>query len=177
MTTPPLPRTALVTGATSGFGRATAERFVRGGWQVVATGRRAERLQALRGELGEALHPLAFDIRAPAGEAGIFADPVQHFRERQSYIVYDNIWDQFAPIEPAQVTPVHDYGTIDAAGLVFTVVPLPGVTPHHTGYALATADGTVVFSGEVIHFEVSVRADPTNTPTIRLTVPRAWLAQ
>ena len=37
---------------------------------------------------------MGFDIRVPTGEAGIFADPVQHFRERQSYIVYDNIWDQ-----------------------------------------------------------------------------------
>ena len=95
---------------------------------------------------------MGFDVRVPTGEAAIFADPVQHFRERQSYIVYDNIWDQFAPIEPASVTPVHDYETLDVAGLVFTVVPLPGVTPHHTGYALTTAEGrTVVFSGEAIH--------------------------
>jgi glyoxylase-like metal-dependent hydrolase (beta-lactamase superfamily II) len=94
---------------------------------------------------------MGFDIRVPTGEAGIFADPVQHFRERQNYIVYDNIWDQFAPIEPARVTPVHDYGTVDVAGLDFTVVPLPGVTPHHTGYVLTTPHGTVVFSGEAIH--------------------------
>ena len=59
-------RTALITGATSGFGRATAERFVRGGWQVVATGRRGERLDGFRDELGEALHPLAFDMRDAA---------------------------------------------------------------------------------------------------------------
>ena len=95
---------------------------------------------------------MGFDVRAPAGEAAIFADPVQHFRERQSYIIYDKIWDQFAPIEPAAVTPIHDYGTLDVAGLVFTVIPLPGVTPHHTGYALTTADRhTVIFSGEAIH--------------------------
>ena len=95
---------------------------------------------------------MGFDVLVPIGEAGIFADPVQHFRERQSYIVYDNIWDQFAPIEPARVTPVHDYGRSTSAGLVFTVVPLPGVTPHHTGYALAMPDGRpVVFSGEAIH--------------------------
>jgi glyoxylase-like metal-dependent hydrolase (beta-lactamase superfamily II) len=94
---------------------------------------------------------MGMDVRVPAGEAAIFADPAQHFRERQNYIVYDNIWDQFAPIEPATVTPVHDYATIDAAGLSFSIVPLPGVTPHHTGYALATEAGTVVFTGEAIH--------------------------
>ena len=61
-----MPRIALVTGATSGFGRATAAKFVREGWRVVATGRRAERLQALRDALGQSLHPLPFDIRDEA---------------------------------------------------------------------------------------------------------------
>ena len=55
--------TALITGATSGFGRATARRFVEGGWNVVATGRRADRLDALREECGGRVHPLAFDMR------------------------------------------------------------------------------------------------------------------
>ena len=44
------PRTALITGATAGFGRAAARRFVDAGWQVVATGRRADRLEVLRAE-------------------------------------------------------------------------------------------------------------------------------
>ena len=36
-------RTAFITGATSGFGRAAAKRFIEAGWQVVACGRRADR--------------------------------------------------------------------------------------------------------------------------------------
>ncbi|WP_297833464.1 SDR family NAD(P)-dependent oxidoreductase [Thermomonas sp.] len=60
------PRTALITGATAGFGRAAARRFIAAGWQVIATGRRAERLDALRAELGDALHPARFDIRDEA---------------------------------------------------------------------------------------------------------------
>ena len=59
-------RTAFITGATSGFGRAAARRFVDAGWQVIGNGRRAERLDALRAELGDAFHPLAFDIRDEA---------------------------------------------------------------------------------------------------------------
>ena len=58
-----MPNTAFITGATSGFGRATARRFVEGGWNVVAAGRRADRLDALRAECGERVHPLVFDMR------------------------------------------------------------------------------------------------------------------
>ncbi|MCZ7449371.1 SDR family oxidoreductase [Agrobacterium rhizogenes] len=54
--------TILITGATSGFGQATARRFVKEGWKVIGTGRRAERLAALSAELGSAFHGVAFDI-------------------------------------------------------------------------------------------------------------------
>lgn len=60
-------KTALITGATSGFGAAAARRFVAAGWNVVATGRRAERLQALVDELGAGkVHAAAFDVRDEA---------------------------------------------------------------------------------------------------------------
>jgi len=38
----------FITGATSGFGEASARMFAENGWKVVATGRRLERLEALR---------------------------------------------------------------------------------------------------------------------------------
>ena len=57
-------RTALITGATSGFGAAAVRRFVAAGWRVIATGRRADRLQALVDALGaDKVHAAAFDIR------------------------------------------------------------------------------------------------------------------
>ena len=48
-------RIALVTGATSGFGWATARRPAAEGWRVILTGRRRDRLDALQQEL-EGLH-------------------------------------------------------------------------------------------------------------------------
>lgn len=66
MSTPAV-RTALVTGASSGFGRATVERFAAAGWQVIACARRADRLQTLVETFGaDVIHPSAFDIRDEA---------------------------------------------------------------------------------------------------------------
>lgn len=60
--------TAFITGASSGFGAASARRFIAGGWRVVITGRRAERLTDLAAELGgpEHVHVAAFDMRDDA---------------------------------------------------------------------------------------------------------------
>ena len=55
-------KTILVTGATAGFGAAIARRSIAMGHRVIATGRRAPRLDALKAELGSRLFPVAFDI-------------------------------------------------------------------------------------------------------------------
>src|SRR5947207_2521600 len=52
----------LVTGATAGFGAAMARVFVKSGHQVIAAGRRAERLEALAAELGPNLLPVKLDV-------------------------------------------------------------------------------------------------------------------
>jgi serine 3-dehydrogenase (NADP+) len=67
MTTGDSNQTALITGATSGFGAAMARRFAQAGWRVVATGRRAERLRALVDEFGpQTIFPAPFDVRDQA---------------------------------------------------------------------------------------------------------------
>jgi 3-hydroxy acid dehydrogenase/malonic semialdehyde reductase len=57
----------MVTGATSGFGKAIAERFAKEGWNVIITGRRMERLKELAKQLEEAhgvdITSLCFDVR------------------------------------------------------------------------------------------------------------------
>jgi serine 3-dehydrogenase len=56
-------KTILITGATAGFGAAAARKFAAGGWRVIGTGRRGDRLKALQDELGEAFLPLEVDMR------------------------------------------------------------------------------------------------------------------
>ena len=63
-------QTAFITGATSGFGEAIARKFAEGGFNLVITGRRQERLILLKQELEAkhniSIHTLAFDVRDKA---------------------------------------------------------------------------------------------------------------
>ena len=57
----------LITGATSGFGRAIAMKFAEHGWNVIATGRRKDRLENLEKEITSTFETkvftLPFDVR------------------------------------------------------------------------------------------------------------------
>lgn len=56
-------KTILITGATAGFGEATARKFASEGWSVVGIGRRGDRLRGLQEELGDGFLPLEVDMR------------------------------------------------------------------------------------------------------------------
>ena len=68
----------FVTGATSGFGAATARLFARNGWKVVATGRRQERLEALAAEFPGLIHAARMDLTDKASvEAAVAGLPAE----------------------------------------------------------------------------------------------------
>ena len=73
-------KTLCVTGATSGFGKAIAEKFLSEGWQVIATGRRAERLAALKSRWGDAIHVATLDMRDEAAIAAFVAELPAQFK-------------------------------------------------------------------------------------------------
>ena len=70
-------KTALITGASSGIGRATAGALAKAGFRLVITGRRGERLAEVAAEVAPApVHVLTFDVRdRVATEAAIGSLP------------------------------------------------------------------------------------------------------
>ena len=60
-------KTILITGATSGFGEASAYLFAKNNWNIIITGRRKERLEKLEAELKSTYNidvlSLCFDVR------------------------------------------------------------------------------------------------------------------
>lgn len=66
-------RTAIVTGASSGIGRATARRLVPDGWRVLGVGRASAALDEVRAELGDGFVPFAADVTGAGAPAAIVA--------------------------------------------------------------------------------------------------------
>ena len=122
-------KVAFITGATSGFGRATARRFAREGWALVLTGRRVERLEELARELeGQApVHVAGLDVRdAAAVQAVVDALPPAF---RPVTLLVNNAGLALAP-EPAPKVALQDWHTMidtNVTGLVnvtHAVLPL-----------------------------------------------------
>ncbi|GEJ58751.1 SDR family NAD(P)-dependent oxidoreductase [Anaeromyxobacter diazotrophicus] len=130
-------RVAFVTGATSGFGRAIAERFAKDGARVVVTGRRADRLQELARALGERAHAVVLDVRdrraveaAVAGLPGPFAE----------VDVLVNNAGLALGLEPAQRASLDEWDTMidtNCRGLVTcTRALLPGMVARRRGHVV-----------------------------------------
>jgi len=127
----------FVTGATSGFGQATARRFAQDGAKVIGTGRRKDRLEELWDELGENFLPLNFDV----GCRKEVENAITNLPERFAAVdVLVNNAGGALGLDPAQTANLEDWEKmIDAnvKGLVYcTRLLLPGMVERNRGHII-----------------------------------------
>jgi NADP-dependent 3-hydroxy acid dehydrogenase YdfG len=80
-------RIAIVTGATSGIGEATARKLIASGFGVVGNGRNVEKLRAMEQELEHAFHAAAGDMTDNAVQEALFESAVKHFGKEATVVV------------------------------------------------------------------------------------------
>lgn len=173
-------KTALVTGATSGFGWAICKTLVKAGYKVIGTGRRAERLAALHQELGEHFLPLAFDVSdREQTEQALNSRP----DEWRGVDLLVNNAGLALGLEPAHEANLDDwYQMIDTniKGLItVTRLILPGMVERNSGHIIniGSIAGTYAYPGGNVYgaskafveqFSLNLRADLAGT-MVRVT--------
>ncbi|MFF0143195.1 SDR family oxidoreductase [Streptomyces sp. NPDC005227] len=138
-------KTAVVTGANSGIGLATARRFAAEGAHVFITGRRQEALDAAAADIGENVTAVRGDVANLADLDRLYASIAE--QGRRIDVLFANAGGgEFATLE--QVTEEHFNAAFDTnvRGTLFTVqkaLPLleDGASVILTGSTAATAGG------------------------------------
>jgi 3-hydroxy acid dehydrogenase/malonic semialdehyde reductase len=186
--TDPSGLTVLVTGATAGFGEATTWRFISAGAKVIGTGRRQERLDALKEELGAAFHPLPLDVRVADA---VMAAPESLPAEFQSVDVLVNNAGLALGLEGADKANLEDWDTMietNCKGLVTcTRAFLPGMVARDKGHVIniGSVAGTYPYPGGNVYgatkafvhqFSLNLRADLIGK-NVRVTSVEPGLAE
>jgi 3-hydroxy acid dehydrogenase / malonic semialdehyde reductase len=182
--------TALITGATSGFGKACARRFAEAGWQLILTGRRKDRLSALQEELRDiaSVHILGLDVRRQ--EAVMTG--LTHLPEKFSEIdVLVNNAGLALGLEQAPESDLSDWNTMvdtNIKGLMYcTRAILPGMVERDRGHIvnIGSVAGDWPYPGGNVYgatkafvkqFSRNLRADLLGT-SIRVTNIEPGLAE
>jgi NADP-dependent 3-hydroxy acid dehydrogenase YdfG len=177
-----------VTGATAGFGEATTRRFISTGAKVIGTGRRQERLDALKEELGAAFHPLPLDVR---DADAVMAAPESLPAEFQSVDVLVNNAGLALGLEGADKANLEDWETMietNCKGLVTcTRAFLPGMVARDKGHVIniGSVAGTYPYPGGNVYgatkafvhqFSLNLRADLIGK-NVRVTSVEPGLAE
>lgn len=165
----------LITGATAGFGAEMARKFVHHGHQVIAAGRRKDRLDTLAAELGPALLPVVMDVTSKASITDTLAALPQDW---QAIDVLINNAGLALGIEPAHLASLEDWETMietNCKGLVsMTRLVLPGMVERGRGLVinLGSIAGAYPYPGGnaygatkafVDQFTLNLRADLVGT--------------
>ena len=130
-------KVAVITGATSGIGRACALRLHEEGARLVLVGRRRARLDALAAELGGRCHVEALDVRARGALEGALGALPPAFAEVDILINAAGLALGLDPIAGASVDDCEAMIDTNCKGLVYaTRALLPGMVARGRGHVV-----------------------------------------
>lgn len=176
--------TVLVTGATSGFGDAIARRFNAEGARVIATGRRAERLEALKKELGARCETAVLDVRSRKAVAALF----EKFRDVDVVVANAGLALGLSSAQEADLDDWDEMVDANVKGLMYTVrAALPNLIkrPHAHVVLMGSVAADFPYPGGNVYgatkafveqFALNLKADLLGT-NVRVTNIEPGLAE
>lgn len=173
-------KTALVTGATSGFGLAICRRLHHAGYKVIGTGRRAERLDVLKAELGDHFLPLVFDVSDRIQTEQALNNRPEEWRGVDLLVNNAGLALGMEPAHEANLDDWYEMIDTNIKGLVtVTRLILPGMVERNRGHIIniGSIAGTYAYPGGNVYggtkafveqFSLNLRADLAGT-MVRVT--------
>ena len=153
----PKGKVVLITGATSGIGKATAELFVKNGYSLILTGRRVERLEASQEEFikeydGD-VQILPFDVRNPADAQTAFSSLPKAWQDIDILINNAGLAKGFEPVHEGKLEDWNTMIDTNIKGILFmTRMISPNMVKRKTGHIInicSTAGHEVYPNGTV----------------------------
>jgi len=132
-------KTALITGATSGIGRATAHEFAKHGIHLILCGRRQERLDTIQKALSKQtqVHTLNFDVRDKKATFDAITSIPENFKTID--ILINNAGNAHG-LDPIQTGSLEDWDAmmdINVKGLLYvSKAVIPQMTERKTGHII-----------------------------------------
>ncbi len=172
--------TAFISGATSGFGEACAERLSREGARLVIAGRREQRLVDLAERLGGQIHALALDVRDRAAVERAVAGLPPPFREVDVLVNSAGLALGLEPAHRASLDEWEQMIDTNCRGLVaLTRALLPGMVERNRGHVvnMGSIAGSYPYPGGNVYgatkafvhqFSLNLKADLLGT-AVRVT--------
>lgn len=132
-------KTALITGATSGIGRATARYFAKNHFKIIICGRREDRLAELQEEFSPLtkVHTLNFDVRKKKDVAKAIASLPAEFANIDILINNAGNAHGLDPIENGDVDDWDAMIDINVKGLLYvSKAVIPGMVARRSGHII-----------------------------------------
>jgi 3-hydroxy acid dehydrogenase / malonic semialdehyde reductase len=179
--------TVFVTGASSGFGAATARRFAADGARVIVAARRADRVKDLAAELGPLVLPITLDVRDREEVAATIAALPAGFADVDVLVNNAGLALGLGPAQDADLDDWDQMIDTNCKGVTYvTRAILPGMVARRRGHVinLGSVAGAYPYPGGNVYggtkafvhqFSLNLRSDLHGTG-VRVTCVEPGMA-